>query len=268
MIKIIETNTENPVEYDSWQFPGGEIGVKIKNPEQIKPDSRVLILTTGILDSNEIMKLCHLVDAVYAIKGTNKETSLHMPYFPYARQDRLCHPGENFALKLFVEMLSSIADKVQGLYITDPHSNVTVELLSKYFDVYVRPQHFGVIIECPNDYDNIISPDKGAAEKAKLYDPEKPHFYLTKTRVGKNVQYDDYAYDTIRGTAIVVDDICDGGATFIAIGEMLRRTQPNITRLDLYVTHGIFSKGTRILYDVYDHVYCINKMNNVITDRG
>lgn len=37
---------------------------------------------------------------------------------------------------------------------------------------------------------------------------------------------------------LIVDDICDGGATFLKIAKEL----PN-TNLYLYVTHGIFSKG-------------------------
>jgi ribose-phosphate pyrophosphokinase len=44
----------------------------------------------------------------------------------------------------------------------------------------------------------------------------------------------------------MVDDICDGGMTFIKIAEALT-TQYNIKELSLYVSHGLFTKGTEVL---------------------
>jgi ribose-phosphate pyrophosphokinase len=42
----------------------------------------------------------------------------------------------------------------------------------------------------------------------------------------------------------VVDDICDGGATFIKLRELIDSS----IKLNLHVTYGIFSKGLDILY--------------------
>jgi len=45
-----------------------------------------------------------------------------------------------------------------------------------------------------------------------------------------------------------VDDICDGGRTFIESAGLLREAYPEAD-IHLYVSHGIFSKGTDVLFD-------------------
>lgn len=46
---------------------------------------------------------------------------------------------------------------------------------------------------------------------------------------------------------LIVDDICDGGATFITLAKAL--LGQGATEVHLFVSHGIFSKGTRVLFD-------------------
>lgn len=57
-----------------------------------------------------------------------------------------------------------------------------------------------------------------------------------------------YGYNT---KYMVLDDICDGGRTFIELAKLL----PKPCSKELLVTHGIFSKGVDIVTDLYDHVY-------------
>ena len=53
----------------------------------------------------------------------------------------------------------------------------------------------------------------------------------------------------------VLDDICDGGRTFIEVSRLLR---PRANSIDLAVTHGIFSKGTNVVAECFDRVYTTN----------
>lgn len=46
-------------------------------------------------------------------------------------------------------------------------------------------------------------------------------------------------------TICIVDDICDGGRTFIEAAKLLQRLEPK--EIHLYVSHGIFSKGLKVL---------------------
>ena len=118
-------------------------------------------------------------------------------------------------------------------------------------------------------FDALIAPDKGAAEKVMTHYQVSlgtPCHTLNKVRLDGRVIYEDYPHDTIQGKVCVVDDICDGGATFLSLAEMLYRSQPNMSRLDLYVTHGIFSKGTDELLKKYATIYVHNNMNQSVAD--
>ena len=53
---------------------------------------------------------------------------------------------------------------------------------------------------------------------------------------------------------LIVDDICDGGGTFVGSAKLL--IEAGADRVDLYVTHGIFSKGIPI--HCIDHVWTTN----------
>jgi ribose-phosphate pyrophosphokinase len=53
---------------------------------------------------------------------------------------------------------------------------------------------------------------------------------------------------------LVVDDLCDGGFTFTEVAKLINPHSPNF--LALYVSHGIFSKGTQIIYNAgYNEIY-------------
>ena len=53
---------------------------------------------------------------------------------------------------------------------------------------------------------------------------------------------------------LIVDDICDGGRTFLEAAKILK--EETTGKLFLYVTHGIFSKGIDELLEHYEHIYC------------
>ena len=63
---------------------------------------------------------------------------------------------------------------------------------------------------------------------------------------------------------IIIDDICDGGATFINIAKELRKPgyMYKDNKIYLIVTHGIFSKGTTKLSQYFDGIYCTNSYKN------
>jgi ribose-phosphate pyrophosphokinase len=48
---------------------------------------------------------------------------------------------------------------------------------------------------------------------------------------------------------VIIDDICDGGATFLSIAEKI-----NAKHLTLIVTHGIFSKGFSALEKRFNEI--------------
>lgn len=87
---------------------------------------------------------------------------------------------------------------------------------------------------------------------------------LTKTIVPISPHYSDSLKDHI-----IIDDICDGGATFINIAKSLKERYANMNDEDmkgkiyLIVTHGIFSKGFKELARYFDGIYCTNSYSNI-----
>jgi len=55
---------------------------------------------------------------------------------------------------------------------------------------------------------------------------------------------------------VMVDDICDGGKTFIEIAKKLK--EKNCGKIFLVVTHGIFSKGMSVFRGLIDEVHTPN----------
>lgn len=245
----------------SWKFPAGEVGVKLPRIEEHNKVGIIMTMPT----SDEIFIVLNMLDALAVQNIPRENIDLFIPYMPYGRQDRVCHEGESFALRVFAHMLKAFPH-YNNIYVKDMHSEVTHQAFMGYGVQFKHMSQASCAKYLPK-FSVLIAPDKGAAEKVMT------HYQvglgtlchiLLKTRKDGQVTYVDEAYDTISGDVCVVDDICDGGATFLSLAEMLKRTQPNITSLNLYVTHGIFSKGVRDLKKYYDTIYVHNLMNQMV----
>lgn len=188
------------------------------------------------------------------------EYCLELPYLPYARQDRRCNPGEAAGAKVFADQINALGCK--SVVITDPHSEVIAQLIN---GAQVCQQHevFGYMNFA--DY-IIVAPDLGALKKAEKfaeYTGAKGVVAFNKKRnlatgeiIGQEMISVGDAVITDGMKFLVLDDICDGGRTFVGVAEHLRAWKPE--RLELAITHGIFSYGQEVVTDVYDKVYTTN----------
>lgn len=61
---------------------------------------------------------------------------------------------------------------------------------------------------------------------------------------------------------LIVDDLCDGGATFIAEAEYLKTNFPN-KKLNLFVQHGLFTQGLHPLLSYFDEIICTNSYQDI-----
>lgn len=118
----------------------------------------------------------------------------------------------------------------------------------------------------------LISPDAGSNKK--IFDLAKSINYndeiircdkLRDIPTGKIIETIVYKDDLHGKDGIIVDDICDGGRTFIELAKVLRKR--NCGKLYLIVTHGIFSKGLEELNQYFDGVFCTNSYSDVINEN-
>lgn len=259
MLKLIDLDSvfSPEVKFQNWTFPGGEQGIKL--PPDIK------IEEVGILwhyeNDSELFQIGLLVDALSNIGVKSDHIDLMVPYLPYARQDRACHSGESFSLKVLAKFINSL--KLRSVIFHDQHSAVASELINRAENV---PQSHCLLMSVNVDpFEYVISPDAGAAKK-ELPIGDFERVTLSKVREGSKVIYRQTIPGLLSGKALVVDDICDGGATFIALAESVLASNPDL-ELSLYVTHGIFSKGVEELQKYYKNISCFTLRNPSVSDK-
>lgn len=245
------------IEYKQFTFAGGEPHLKITS-ERI--DEHILI-THRVRSFSDIGFLLLAVDALKRMGAV--KINLLLPYFPAARQDRQMVSGEPLTVKIYADLLNQLG--LNKIHVLDPHSEVTPALLN---NCHVIPnfQFIKTVIEQLPSSVLLVSPDGGALKK--IY---KVSEYLggidviecSKNRdvkTGKLSGFKVYADDLQGKDCLIVDDICDGGGTFIGLAEELKRK--NAGKLYLAVSHGIFSKGIADLTTVYDGIFTTNSFND------
>jgi ribose-phosphate pyrophosphokinase len=221
-----------------WTYPGGEVGV------QIYTDQTDDSLLAKIRSSTDIMALLQIASVM------EKKENLILPYFPYARQDRVTG-SMPFALGCIVDLIDGLGFK--NVWCADPHSPVlgarwrntkfnVIELQSLEAEI-------GVAVHHANKEGNkmmFMAPDAGAIKRVASY---ADRFNLPMTNAWKvrdpntgkltlSIKKEQIPDDM--KSIIVIDDICDGGATFESLARAVKDINPRIA-LDLVVSHGIFS---------------------------
>jgi ribose-phosphate pyrophosphokinase len=64
------------------------------------------------------------------------------------------------------------------------------------------------------------------------------------------------------GDILIIDDLCDGGKTFIEEAKYLKKLFPD-KKLYLQVTHAIFSKGINVVADHFERIFCTNSYQDI-----
>lgn len=204
----------------------------------------------------EIMQLAQL-KMLLDVSGV-EYIELNIDYLPYGRQDKYPGNDSTFALRAFAEVLNGL--KFNRVIILDPHSKIALALINWSKDVY--PHHMLQRAICATDSDMFVYPDKGAVEKyvSEYKSFKLPYIYGEKVRdqaTGYISSYD--LVGNCQGNRVmIVDDICDGGKTFEILAKDLHVNGAD--EINLFVTHGIFSKGLRPLYNA--------GINRIFTDKG
>jgi len=252
---ILQSSKQPYGTIESFSFPGGERHVRL--PEAALTDASTAWTITALIYSSEgVMDLLLLTDALRRAVSAGSQIHLRMPYTPYARQDRVALPGEPLSAAVFCKLINSLG--FASVTIDDPHSDVTPALLENVRVAgaldHVRALLCGALAD---QQVALVAPDAGARKRVGHIAEVLglPMVYASKKR--------DPATGKLSGAAIdspvpdqpllIVDDICDGGGTFISLAQALREVTQQ--RLYLYVTHGLFTKGLEPLLAVFDGVY-------------
>lgn len=258
---------DRPVSIKHSRFPAGESYISFDTNTGSYPLNKTLNVKLSFYfqDNGEVMDLALIVDALRRNFSQPLDIVLDMPYIPYGRQDRACNDGESFSLKVFGNIINSLG--FTKVLVNDAHSDVAGAVIDNLDNI---PQHIGASnITSWFDPANtvLVSPDAGALKKIIKF--AQHHGYkdvvradkirdITTGKITETVVYSEPVGDK---NFLIVDDICDGGASFIPLANKLKELTNG--KVNMFVTHGIFSKGPNVFDDVFDTICYHHGMNNL-----
>jgi ribose-phosphate pyrophosphokinase len=243
-----------------FRYPGGEVQVRLTEEivHLMKHPKVERIHVVAKITDGEIVALAQLLNA---IKGaTSADVKLILPYLPYARADRRFVLGDTLGLQVFAQLLNTISYDIVTL---DVHSSEAGKYIRHLTDVSPLPI-IEQVIDQIGGRTIVLLPDAGALRYGY-----KTGFIAAKVRDQITGKLSGFSVPSAKEFAecdqiLIIDDICDGGGTFIGIAEALRKSG-NTLPLYLYVTHGIFSKGLRPLLDHFEHIYTTDSFYTLAT---
>ncbi len=265
------------------KFPAGEIQCVGGNWITCNKTTKFLMIC-NFRSSDDIIKLLMLYDSLKRVSASTP-IDLLIPYFPAARQDRSVLT-ESFGLQVYANIIKTL--KINSIVVDDPHSDVLAGMfpagvlqIRKQVDLFMESN----VSHWISPVTILVAPDNGAVKKIEeIYKQMKENIakdidlrivYGTKTRnyqTGKIMSYSlpllfDNISDVDKISIIVIDDIVDGGATFVEIGKEIERqmhannVSANVRKI-LHTTHGIYSKGKDLLLEYYNTLSCTNDMSS------
>lgn len=192
------------------QMPDGEIHVRI---DEVVRKKDVFLLQTGSHPVNDhIMETLLYLDAFR--RGSVSSVTLVMPYFPYARQERMTQGRESLSARVLADLLENQgvarvifmdihAAAIQGFFSVPIEPLSAIPILSSYFN---KPEFANGII---------VSPDVGRAKVAGKYAERTglPLAVIHKRRVSFSETKVTHLVGDVRGRRpIIIDDIMAGGS--------------------------------------------------------
>lgn len=246
--EVIDSDDYGKSGIETMFFPGGEPHIKVNR--DLKKEEVLAFLK--LRNWNDVGITSLFIDCALG-------AALFIPYFPGARQDK--HERDVPCTVRVMARLLRPNDFSQWIHVFDPHSDeVAAELDDTLTDCKIwMPSDLDVPIK--EDVVGIIAPDEGATARAenfrdKFY-PKVELYHCSKKRDPKSGALSGYVMPELElsGRYIVVDDICDGGGTFNLLAEeFCTQALAGKMKLELFVSHGIFSKGLVNIHPVYEHI--------------
>lgn len=220
------------------RFPDSQPHINVPALADPASTDEPIDVLSSITSPEKLLLLLQLANAIER-HGRRKGT-LRIPYLLAARYDRIMLPGDSLDIEVIANLIN-LAD-FQSVITFDVHSDVATALIKRSRNL----TNECVVRATAGPRDVIlILPDAGSAKKAAHYRQWNPAIIdivqcqkvrdLATGRITLAIPDPKFC----QGRAcLIIDDLCDGGATFGQIAEQIRPTH-----LTLAVSHGIFSKG-------------------------
>lgn len=247
----------NGKEVEVVKFPNGESLIKSHNLN---------------LDSNNEIKvkfendedITHLIFLKGHLDDLGVSCDLKLPYMPYSRMDRT-EGMTVFTLKHLCRLINNLNFKSVTIY--EPHSDVSPALLDRVKVVDMSKVIGQEVLEEVSNGDGdvyLVYPDAGAAKRygkgihyEKVLTANKERDFKTgfinKLEINGSIEKEGFK-------AIIIDDLCSRGGTFILTAEKLK--EMGASEVYLVVTHceDTIFQGDILKNDLIRKVYTTNSI--------
>jgi ribose-phosphate pyrophosphokinase len=282
MILNLSEPSSYGIKFKVSSFPDGQQAVTILEEGIQKYDS-FRSLKDPVIIKSRLTSFRDLELVICANKALRelgvKDVKLEICYLLGARSDRKFETGSVNYIKEVIAPIINMQN-FSSVIVLDAHSDVTEACLTNYR----KETNAGLVSFTLRDYfkDGItdyskmrlISPDAGALKK--VYDVAERIGYKEEIIIAS--KHRDVKTGKITHTEVpisvhdadkdffILDDIIDGGRTFIEIAKAIKMKQSLSSavhpdqhgKIYLVVTHGIFSAGLKPLNEYFDGIYTTN----------
>lgn len=239
---------KSDINYHISHYPDGQVNLEI---EFFKANWLDPIMIVSRMSSYRDLMIILSANDILRHEGFGR-VELFSPYILSCRSDRRFKEYQSHDLKIMSNIINSC--KFDKVFIVDQHSDVTSALIDRCtnIDAYEQWIKFSKF-----DWKNkiLVSPDAGAYKKIFPLSEKLGCEIVT----GNKVRIDGKPVLVVHGDVedrdcVIIDDICDGGKTFETLGLKLKTM--GAKSVTLFVTHGIFSKGTNLEH--IDEIFTTN----------
>lgn len=230
-------------------FPDGTSQVW-KLPEEVM-DSYECWVEWYFEAERELMDLLSLRRLLYS-----HPMSLFVPYLPYARQDKEVSNEKTFNLEVFADAINAL--RFSNVRAFDVHNEaITSRLIKNFENQQAHEFHYETLRSIKPDL--IVYPDSSAATRYPWLDTRqfvwmRKHRDALTGEIETSLWPDSGLYIRRSKRIAVIDDICDGGASFIKTAERILSVNQSAD-LHLVVSHGLFTKGKDLLQNAGYHLH-------------
>ncbi|MBO5004963.1 MAG: hypothetical protein J6D03_06970 [Clostridia bacterium] len=262
----LENINKSDIKWHIINFPDGEVSIEIDDEIDHKID--YIDIYVRITSAEKLFILMQVCDI---LKRHGIEYNIMITYLMSMRMDRVMSWNRPFSLKVVADMIKLC--EAHNVYVLEPHSNRTITELGglTMINPMTEIQNNAVNDVLSNTNHVVIFPDAGAKERYTNMNVDNNRIILFDKKrdieTGKILSLEPKkkeisdSWIKIVSDITVIDDLCDGGGTFVGIAKYIRTLNPTC-KLQILLTHAVNPDGIKNLYEYYDNITITNSYAN------